>query len=97
MLERQQLRLLRVVWYVDKKGELRFIGHHHDGTNLAYYRILKPTATDNHLETITASLYEGDTITAEKLIKRHTDRLGDYIGDIYGWKFPYRHKSTLAA
>ena len=84
-------------WYIDEKGELRFTGYHHDGTNRYYYRVLKPTATDDHLNDITTALYKGNTSTAEKLIKRHTDRLGDYIGDIYGWKFPYRHKSTLAA
>jgi len=84
-------------WYVDEKGEMRFTGHHHDGTNHYFYRVAKLTATDDHIEALTNALYFGDTEKAEKLIKRHTDRLGDYIGDIYGWKFPYRRKSTMVA
>ena len=84
-------------WYVDEKGELRFTGHHHDGTNHYYYRVVRPTATDNHIDELTNALYNGDIVRAEKLINRHTDRLGDYIGDVYGWKFPYRRKSTMAA
>ena len=84
-------------WYVDERGELRFTGHHHDGTNYYYYRVLKPTASDEHLDELTAALYNDEIAKAEKIIKKHTDRLGDYIGDVYGWKFPYRHKSTMVA
>ena len=84
-------------WYVDNKGEMRFTGHHHDGTNHYYYRVAKPTATEDHIDDITNALYNGDTEKAEKLIKKYTDRLGDYIGDIYGWKFPHRAKTTIAA
>jgi hypothetical protein len=84
-------------WYVDEKGEMRFTGHHHDGTNFYLYRVAKPTATDDQIDELTSALYCGDAEKAEILIKRHTDRLGDYIGDVYGWKFPYRHKSAMAA
>ena len=84
-------------WYVDEKGELRFAGHHHDGTNHYYYRVIQSFATDDHVNDLTNALYYGDAEKAEKLINRHTDRLGDYIGDVYGWKFPYRRKSTKAA
>ena len=55
-------------WYVDEKGELRFTGHHHDGTNHYCYRVLKPTATDNHLTDLITALYNGDTTDRKSVV-----------------------------
>lgn len=81
-------------WYVDEKGEMRFTGCHHDGTNHYIYRVLREDVTYDQMEKLHNALYNGDK-NAEKYIKNYTDRLGDYIGDVYGWKFPYRRKSTM--
>ena len=72
-------------WYVDQYGNLRFTGHHHDGTNKVLYRMFRPELTDEQRENFTNKIYDGKATNAD--ISRYTVRIGDYIGDVYGWKF----------
>jgi len=64
---------------------LRFTGHHHDGTNKVLYRMFRPELTDEQRENFTNKIYDEQATNAD--ISRYTVRLGDYIGDVYGWKF----------
>lgn len=72
-------------WYVDMRGNLRFEGTHHDGTNYILYRKWKPGISEEVRENFMNALYKGTA--TEKQISRVTSRLGDLIGDVYGWKF----------
>ena len=72
-------------WYVDQYGNFRFTGHHHDGTNSVLYRMFRPELSDEQCEHFTNKIYTGKATTAD--ISRYTVRIGDYIGDVYGWKF----------
>lgn len=72
-------------WKVDQYGRVEQRATHHDGTNYVEYRLLKPTLTDEQKENFFDRLdYEG---MDEKTMRRYTVRLGDVIGDVYGWKF----------
>ena len=72
-------------WKVDQYGRVEQRAMHHDGTNYVEYRLLKPTLTDEQKENFFDRLdYEG---MDEKTMRRYTVRLGDVIGDVYGWKF----------
>ena len=72
-------------WYVDAYGNLRGNECHHDGTNHYLYRMWKPETTDDQRENLLYKIYRGKATMAD--ITRYTVRLGDYIGDLYGWKF----------
>ena len=72
-------------WYVDAYGNLRGTESHHDGTNCYLYRMWKPETTDEQRENLLYKIYRGKATMAD--ITRYTVRLGDYIGDLYGWKF----------
>ena len=76
-------------WYVDEHGDMRFRGSHHDGNNSFLYRALRDGITDNQLDKLCDALLE-DKPEAPDLIKKYTYRIGDYVGDIFGWKFPNR-------
>lgn len=76
-------------WYVDDEGELRFYGSHHDGTNHYFYRVFKSCTTDDERDDLMNALYHGRP-NAQELTSKYTERLGDYIGDVYGWAFPNR-------
>lgn len=75
-------------WYVDRYGDLRGDGVHHDGVNHYLYRTFKPHTTLAQRQNLMRKIYEGTA--TRKDITRVTDRLGDYIGDVYGWNFPRR-------
>ena len=77
-------------FYVDEKGEFWCEEIHHDGTNRYWFRAWRPEITDIQKENLELQIYEGKECTAA--IKRKTIRLGDFIGDVYGWKFPYRSR-----
>lgn len=72
-------------WYVDDLGDLCCTSIHHDGTNYYLYRVFKESATDTQIENLKAKIYNG-TVTRRD-ITRVTNRLGDYIAAVYGWKF----------
>lgn len=79
--------------YVDSKGELRMREAHHDGVNYYWFRAYKPGVTDAQKERLNDILYEGREY--EDYLRRITFRLGDLIGDVYGWKFPRRPKDAV--
>ena len=78
-------------WYVDKKGDLRCVAHHHDGTNYYLYRAVKENATDDQVSRLQNRIYNREVTKAD--ISRVTERLGDKIGAVYGWEFPQTAKS----
>jgi hypothetical protein len=77
-----------VDWYVDKNGDMKCTEEHHDGTNYLLYRAFKPGISDARIESLKNKLYSGTATRRD--ITRVTYRLGDYIGDVYGWTFPRR-------
>lgn len=75
-------------WYVDELGDLCFTGSHHDGTNHAIYRGVKPGTTEEQFNALCQKIYEGKARRED--ITRYTYRLGDIVGDVYGWKIKGR-------
>ena len=75
-------------WYVDKSGEFRCDAIHHDGTNHYRYRAYRDGVTDEQIENLKEKIYFG--AATEKDIEKVTRRLGDDIGEVYGWTFPER-------
>lgn len=75
-------------WYVDKLGDLRCDAIHHDGTNHLLYRTYKDGSTEEQRDRLLAKIYTGTATRAD--INRVTRRLGDEIGQVYGWDFPQR-------
>ena len=75
-------------WYVDASGNLRGEQVHHDGTHRILYRMFKPSVTETVRERFLARVVDGEDVSED--ISRYTVRLGDIIGDVYGWKFPGR-------
>jgi hypothetical protein len=72
-------------WYVDENGDLRCEGVHHDGTNEYLYRVWKKGISESQKENFLAKIYRGEAKRRD--ITRYTERLGDYIGSVYGWEF----------
>lgn len=70
-------------WYIDDLGDIRCEAVHHDGTNYYLFRAVKPHMNTEILEN---KLYEGTATRRD--ITQYTERLGDYIGKIYGCKIP---------
>lgn len=70
-------------WYVDNRGEFRFTGHHHDGTNHYIYREVKPEISDEQYDNFLNKIYNGNATRRD--ITRYTLKLGDRISKIYGW------------
>lgn len=75
-------------WWVDEKGDLRGMESHHDGTNAYLYRVWKPDLSETQKENFKGKILSGKATRQD--INRYTSRLGDYIGDVYGWTFPHR-------
>lgn len=82
-----------ITFYVDLKGEFRAEEIHHDGRNTYCFRAWKPDVTEKQKAYLLLKIYMG--LDAESGIKRLTYRLGDQIGDVYGWKFPHRPKCSI--
>ena len=78
-------------WFVDRKGDLRCDAIHHDGRNHYLYRAYKSGATEAQIERLKEKIYEGVATRAD--IARVTQRLGDEIGKVCGWKFPKQTRS----
>lgn len=79
-------------WYVDERGNFRARVHHHDGTNHYLYRGVKPGVSERTLDALCNKIFEGEEY--EAMLNRLTYRLGDLIGDVYGWQFPNRPNIT---
>lgn len=79
--------------YVDEKGDLRADEAHHDGTNHYIFRAYRPDVSDTQKENLEDLAYTQKDY--EKTMKRLTYRLGDLIGDVYGWTFPRRPKCAV--
>ena len=73
-------------WYVDRLGDLRCDAIHHDGTNHYLYRVYKSGITEAQKTRLKDKIYDGTA--TDRDIDRHTKRLGDEIGRVYGWTFP---------
>lgn len=81
-------------WYVDSKGEFCARIHHHDGTNYYRYRGIRPGVSSERIEDLQELIYTGQEY--ETLLRKLTYRLGDLIGDVYGWTFGHRPKCSVA-
>lgn len=80
-----------ITFFVDEKGEFRAEEIHHDGTNYYWFRAYKDSVTDAQKDRLKTLICEQKSY--EQTLRRFTYRLGDLIGDIYGWTFPHRPKS----
>lgn len=71
-----------VKWYVDNRGDFRFVGHHHDGTNYTLYRVFKDNISETQKENFLDKLYYGKA--TRKDITRYTRKLRE-VCEVYGW------------
>ena len=76
---------------MDKDGEFCCEAIHHDGTNYYRYRAYKDGVTDEQIDDLKEKLYCGTA--TEKDIDKVTRRLGNDIGQMYGWTFPEKVKT----
>lgn len=83
-----------ITWYVDEKGEFRATIGHHDGVNSYRYRGVYPGVSEEQLDRLQYDIASGKDVGSR--ISRLTYRLGDLIGDVYGWQFSRRPKITKA-
>lgn len=80
-----------VTWYCDRLGDLRAEEVHHDGRNYILYRVWKRDVTETQKERLLDRILDGTATRRD--ITRYTERIGDYIGSVYGWKFPSRRRA----
>ena len=73
-------------WYVDKNGDLRADAIHNDGTNHYLYRVFKRGVSDAQIENLQYKIYCRRATRAD--ITRVTQRLGDSIAAVYGFRIP---------
>lgn len=73
-----------VTWFVDDRGDLMCRDIHHDGTNLYTYRAWKPGISHAQRSYFMQKVAIGKA--TRKDITRYTQRIGDRIADVYGWK-----------
>ena len=66
-------------WYADRYN-IRFTGHHHDGTNHYVYREVKDM---DKIDILTDKLYNGTATQAD--ITRYTRSIRKHVADVYGW------------
>lgn len=79
--------------YVDEDGDLRIREAHHDGTNYYLFRAYRPEATEEQKEALWDLAHTGQEY--ESLMEQLTYRLGDLIGDVYGWTFHNRPECSV--
>ena len=70
-------------WFVDSRKNFRADGAHHDGSNHYLYRVYKDDVSDEQIENFKEKLYYGKATSKD--ISRMTRRLGDVIGEVYGF------------
>lgn len=80
-------------WYVDKRGDLRCKGIHHDGTNHYLYRAFKDGVTEAQISALQNKIYMGKATRSD--ITRVTKRLGDEINKVYGIDLPYQKEKQI--
>lgn len=68
-------------WYGDGYN-IRFKGHHHDGTNYYLYRVIRE---DRNIDNLLDAIYRGEEITGSKL-NYYTKSLYKNVAEIYGWR-----------
>lgn len=73
-------------WFLDRLGDFRCLGIHHDGQNSYLYRAVKENTTESQLWRLQAKIYDGTATRAD--LTRATRRLGDEIARVYD--FPIR-------
>jgi len=74
-----------VTWYVDGLGDLMCKDVHHDGTNIYMYRAWKPEITYAQRSFFMQKIAIGKA--TRKDITKYTQRIGNYVADVYGWKY----------
>lgn len=80
-------------WYVDDQtGDFCCDEAHHDGVNHIIYRQIKSTASPKAVAALRAKIYWGSVTRAD--INRVTKRLGDEIGQVYGWECKQNGKKS---
>lgn len=79
--------------YVDGEGEFRIQEAHHDGTNNYWFRTWRHGVPEYKKEELRDLIYnQGDY---KGLLDMLTYRLGDLIGDVYGWEFSNRPTASV--
>ena len=73
-----------VTWFVDDLGDLNCRDCHHDGTNLYLYRAWKPGISYAQRSYFMQKVAIGKA--TRKDITRYTQRIGDKVAEVYGWK-----------
>lgn len=73
-----------VKFFVDDRGDLMARSTHHDGTNIYTYRAWKPEISYAQRSFFLQKVAIGKA--TRKDITRYTQRIGDRIADVYGWK-----------
>ena len=73
-----------LTWYVDELGDLRCKDVHHDGTNYYLFRVFKPGLDFWQKENFKDKVYHGKVTRRD--INRYTERLGDHIANVYGFR-----------
>lgn len=68
-----------IEWFVDKKGDLRAEGSHHDGSNSYLYREI--TCTEDELDDLEAEIYYSgdDTEKVMAALEKYTKPLGHFF------------------
>lgn len=66
-------------WYADRYN-IRFTGHHHDGTNYYTYREVKDM---DNIHVLTGKLYNGTATSKD--ITRYTRSIRKHVAKVYGW------------
>lgn len=74
--------------YVDEDGDLHVQEAHHDGCNIYHFRAWNPDISEEEKDELQEGMLDGSV--SEDTIREKTYRLGDLIGDVYGWTFPNR-------
>lgn len=71
-------------WYLDERGDLRCRDCHHDGVNYYTYRVYKSGLSDQQKGNFLLKVISGKATRRD--VTRYTERLGDWIANVYGWK-----------
>lgn len=80
--------------YVDTDGELCIDETDHDGTSSYMFRAWLPNVTEDEKDDLRYKLMSQGTFDKEEL-NRMTVRVGDWIGDVFGWDFPNRPEAAF--
>lgn len=82
-------------WFVDRLGDFRCTGVHHDGQNNYLYRAIKENATESQIRRLQGKIYDGTATRTD--ITRVTRRLGDDIAHVYGFSISRMKQKQAAA